>query len=208
MSEKRLLREWYRLDYKPELLKEFRDKNAGKLIFPALLQKSDTKNQNKRVYPDKVLKREVENYMKAVREGRAVGELDHPESSTVSLKNASHCIRDLTWNGKDVMGMVEVLNTPSGKIMQDLLQAGIALGMSSRGVGSTSKKRDRDDDGENEEVDEVNDDYQIICWDCVSEPSTPGAFLFKEGRSIDLDPRRTWRRADRIYRALNEIVRK
>jgi hypothetical protein len=101
------------------------------------------------------------------------------------------------------MGEIEVLPTPKGKILESLLEAGVTIGISSRGVGSTDKQRTNEGD-----VDMVNDDYQIICYDIVSEPSTPGAYLFKEGKSLDLDPRRTWNKADRIFRALNEITRK
>lgn len=200
MTDKRLLREWFPIEYKPELIKESREKNNGKIFLTGIIQKSDTKNQNGRVYPHHILQREVENYTKAVREGRALGELDHPESSTISLKNVSHCIREVWWDGKNVMGKVEVLGTPQGKVLESLLESGICTGISSRGVGSTEKT--------NEGTDMVNDDYQIICWDIVSEPSTPGAYLFREGRSIDLDPKKTWGKADRIYRALNEITRK
>jgi hypothetical protein len=146
--------------------------------------------------------REVENYMKAIRERRAVGELDHPERSTVNLSEVSHLVTDARWDGDNVMGEIEVLPTPKGKILSDLLSAGVTIGISSRGVGSTDKRHTNEGP-----VDMVNDDYQIICWDVVSEPSTPGAYLH-EGRSLDLDPRKTWNRADRIWRALNEITRK
>jgi hypothetical protein len=101
-----------------------------------------------------------------------------------------------------VVGELEVLSTPKGKILENLLADGVCLGISSRGVGSTDKQHTSEGP-----VDMVNDDYQIICWDVVSEPSTPGAYLH-EGRSLDLDPKKTWSRADRIWRALNEITRK
>jgi len=202
MSDKKLLREWYMMDYKPELIKEAR--GAGKRVtLRGIIQKAETKNQNGRIYPRAVLQREMENYAKAVRERRAVGELDHPERSTVNLSEVSHLITNATWDGDSVMGEIEVLPTPKGKILESLLEAGVTIGISSRGVGSTDKQRTNEGD-----VDMVNDDYQIICYDIVSEPSTPGAYLFKEGRSIDLDPRRTWNKADRIFRALNEITRK
>lgn len=200
MSEKKLLREWYPVEYKSELIKEDREKNGGKIFLSGIIQKADTKNQNGRIYPQSILQREVENYTKSVREGRALGELDHPESSTVSLKNVSHCIREVWWDGKNVMGKVEVLGTPQGKVLESLLESGISIGISSRGVGSTTKSNG---------VDEVNDDYQIICWDIVSEPSTPGAYLFREGKSLpDIDLKKTWTKADRIFRALNEFKRK
>lgn len=200
MAEKKILREWFSLDYKPELIKELRQKSPdGPIVIPALLQTFGVKNANGRRYPEHVLRREAENYQKAIRERRAVGELDHPDRSTVNFKEASHLIRKSWWDNSNLMGELEVLKTPNGKILESLLESGVRVGISSRGVGSTTSM----DEG----VDEVNDDYQIICWDCVSEPSTPGAFLFKEGKLIDFNARATFGRADRIYRALNDIVR-
>lgn len=198
MQDKKLLREWIALDYKPDLLKESRDKNGGKIILQGIIQKADTKNQNKRVYPREILHREIENYQKAVRESRAVGELDHPESSSVSLKNVSHIIREMWWDGSDVRGKVEILPTPQGKILEQLLESGVMIGISSRGVGSTEQT--------NEGVDVVQPDFQIICFDIVSEPSTPGAYLFGESKKYATDVK--FSKADRIYRALNDIVRK
>lgn len=198
MSAKQLLREWYPVEYTPALIKESRDKNGGKLMLQGIIQKSNTQNQNKRIYPMEVLRREVENYQKAVRENRAVGELDHPESSSVSLDRVSHAVREMWWEGDNVMGRIEVLNTPKGQILQSLLESGITIGISSRGVGSTEKN--------NEGLDLVQGDYQIICWDIVSEPSTPGAYLFAEGKRITTDV--SFSKADRINRALNDITRK
>ena len=199
MGKKQILREWIALDYKPAMIKEAREKNGGKLILQGIIQKSDTKNQNKRIYPHEVLSREIENYQKAVRENRAVGELDHPETSSVSLKNVSHIIREMGWDGQNVIGRVEVLSTPQGKILESLLESGVTIGISSRGVGSTEKT--------NEGLDMVQADYQIICFDIVSEPSTPGAYLMPEGKQINIDAPR-FPKADRIFRALNDIVRK
>lgn len=195
---KQLLREWIALEYKPELIKESREKNGGKLIMQGIIQKSDTENQNKRIYPANILRREIENYQKAVRENRAVGELDHPETSSVSLKNASHVIREMWWDGQNVMGRVEILPTPQGKILESIVDAGVTIGISSRGVGSTEK-------GSNG-FDIVQQDFQLICFDIVSEPSTPGAYLF--GESKNYEPTIRFQKADRIFRALNDIVRK
>ena len=197
---KKLLREWIALEYKPELIKEDRSKNGGKLILQGIIQKANTKNQNKRIYPAEILRREVENYQKAVRENRAMGELDHPESSTVSLQNVSHVIREMWWDGDNVLGRVEVLSTPKGKILESILDSGVTIGISSRGVGSTERTR--------EGVDLVQPDYQIICFDIVSEPSTPGAYLFSEGKTILPGEGPQLTRADRIFRALNDITKK
>jgi hypothetical protein len=196
---KQLLTEWNKLDYSKKTLTESREKNNGKLILQGVLQRANTKNQNKRIYPMEILKREMDNYQKAIRERRAVGELDHPESSTVSLQNASHVVTEAWWDGETCHGRIEVLPTPRGKILESLLESEIMFGISSRGVGSTDKT--------NEGLDQVQDDYQLIAYDVVSEPSTPGAYLFAEGRRIDVDPRRIFTRQDRIYRALNDIVR-
>ena len=201
MNDKRILREWYAVEYKPELITEARSANKP-ITLKGIIQKAETKNQNGRIYPHSILAREVENYAKAIKERRAVGELDHPERSTVNLADVSHLVVNAWFVGNDVMGEIEVLPTPKGKILADLLSAGVTIGISSRGVGSTKKQRTNEG-----EVDMVEDDYQIICWDVVSEPSTPGAYLH-EGRSLDLDPKKTWNKADRIWRALNEITRK
>ena len=201
MSQKRILREWYAVDYKPEMINEARAASRP-ITLKGIIQKAETKNQNGRIYPMSVLQREVENYAKAIKERRALGELDHPDRSTVNLSDVSHVVTNAWFNGNDVLGEIEVLPTPKGKILADLLSAGVTIGISSRGVGSTKKQKTNEG-----EVDMVEDDYQIICWDVVSEPSTPGAYLH-EGRSLDLDPKKTWNKADRIWRALNEITRK
>jgi hypothetical protein len=199
MQTKQLLREWIAVDSNSDVIKESREKNQGKLMLTGIIQKANQLNQNKRIYPMEILRREVENYQKAVRESRAVGECDHPESSSVSLKNVSHVVREMWWDGNNVMGRVEVLDSlPSGKILAGLLEAGVKLGISSRGVGSTEKT--------NEGHDVVQDDYQIICWDMVSEPSTPGAYLFAEGKRVEFEPHRVFKKEDRIFRALNDIV--
>jgi len=196
--KKTLLREWYALECTADAINESRNKNGGKILLPAILQKSGTKNQNGRIYPNEILQREVLNYEKVVRENRALGELDHPETSTVALDKTSHIVREIFWEGDVVRGMVEVLNTPKGKILESLLESGVRIGMSSRGVGSTEST--------NEGTDVVQDDYQLICFDAVSEPSTPGAFM---NESVEVDVKRIWSKADRIYRALNDIrVRK
>lgn len=195
--QKQLLREWIGLEYSPQMIKESRDKNGGKLILQGIIQKADTQNQNKRIYPMGVLQREIENYKKSVRENRALGELDHPESSTISLERVSHVIREMWWEGQNVFGKVEVLNTPKGQILQSLLESGVTIGISSRGVGSTEKT--------NEGLDVVQTDYQIICFDIVSEPSTPGAYLMPEGKDNLIQPPKMLK-ADRIFRALNDIM--
>jgi hypothetical protein len=148
----------------------------GKLYVTGVLQRADAKNQNGRVYPEDVLKREAEKYMQNfVKQRRAMGELDHPESSVVNLKNVSHNIVDMGWENKDLVGTVEILPTPSGNILKDLLQSGILLGISSRGLGSVKKDM-------REGADVVQDDFDLIAFDFVSNPSTQGAFMYPQGK--------------------------
>ena len=195
-----LLREYYELceggvcqDLLTEAEKRF--VSEGGMILSGVMQKSDTQNGNGRVYPHRVLMREVENYKKLVQERRALGELDHPDDSVINLKNASHMVTDVWWNGKDVMGKVQVLNTPSGGILRSLVESGVKLGISSRGMGSVS---------ESAGATMVEDDFQLICFDFVSEPSTPGAFMMKEAK--DLSSPNIFNRADKINRLLNDIL--
>ena len=195
-----LLREYYELceggvcqDLLTEAEKRF--VSEGGMILSGVMQKSDTQNGNGRVYPHKVLMREVENYKKLVKERRALGELDHPDDSVINLRNASHMVTDVWWNGKDVMGKVQVLNTPSGGILRSLVESGVNLGISSRGMGSVS---------ENQGSTIVEDDFQLICFDFVSEPSTPGAYMMKEAK--DLSTPNIITKADRINRLLNEVL--
>ena len=144
----------------------------GKLYVTGVLQRADAKNQNGRVYPEDVLKREAEAYMQNfVKQRRAMGELDHPESSVVNLENVSHNIVDMGWENKDLVGTVEILPTPSGNILKDLLQSGILLGISSRGLGSVKK-----------DMREGADDFDLIAFDFVSNPSTQGAFMYPQGK--------------------------
>ena len=197
MSERKLLTEWLAFDYSPEQIKESRDLNNGKIIMKGILQKADTLNQNGRVYPEAILDREVRNYQKFIKENRALGECDHPDSSVVELKNASHIIREAHMAEGVCYGTVELLDTPSGKILQSLVESGVTLGISSRGVGSTRREGD---------YDVVQDDFQLICWDYVSEPSTPGAFMMKEGKDFSrADLNQHFTKSDRLFRLFNHI---
>ena len=162
------------------------------LILAGRLQKADTKNGNGRIYPKKVLEREVQNYKKLVQEARALGELDHPDSSVIELKNASHIVTHIEMRNDEVIGKLKVLDTPAGKIAKDLIRGGVKLGVSSRGLGSTKEQ------GGNTMV---QDDFQLICFDLVSEPSTTGAFLFKEHKEPNI-----FTKSDKIYRAMNDIL--
>ena len=145
------------------------------LIVSGKLQAANQKNQNERVYPKEILAREIEKYMDGpVKEKRALGELDHPESSVINLQNVSHNVMKCWWEGDDVMGDVEILPTPAGNILKALFGSGITIGISSRGMGSVSENM-------NEGTVEVQDDYDLLCFDFVSTPSTHGAFLSPKG---------------------------
>lgn len=148
----------------------------GKLLVSGVLQRAESKNQNGRVYPKEILRRESDKYLtEFVKQRRAMGELDHPESSVVNLKNVSHNIIDMSWDGDDLVGTVEILPTPNGNILKDLLNSGILLGISSRGLGSVKKDM-------REGTDVVQDDFDLIAFDFVSNPSTHGAFMYPQGK--------------------------
>jgi hypothetical protein len=198
MSSKYLLREYYELcagGVCQDLLTEeekIQVKNGAKFL-SGVMQRCDEQNGNGRVYPGAILQREAKNYMKVVKENRACGELDHPEDSVVNLKNASHMVTSIWWEGKDLMGKIKVLSTPAGKILGSLIDDGVMLGISSRGLGSVSESQGQT---------LVEDDFQLICFDIVSEPSTQGAYMMMN----ESKEKRIWSKADRINRLLNDII--
>lgn len=151
---------------------------TGLLLVSGVLQRAGAKNQNGRVYPRNILEREVDNYRQLISERRALGELDHPDSSVVNLQNVSHNIVEIGWDGDDVIGKVEILPTPSGNILKELFKSNIRLGISSRGMGSVKE-------GENGL--EVQEDFNLIAFDFVSNPSTHGAFLNPVNESVNSD---------------------
>lgn len=153
----------------PQMLQESVKQNNGRLIVQGVVQRADAKNGNGRVYPKEVLAREIDKYKNTyIKENRALGELDHPESPIINLKNVSHNVKEVWWDGDDVMARIEVLTTPSGNILKELLTNGITVGISSRGMGSVKQLG---------ETVEVQDDFELLCWDFVSTPSTQGAFM-------------------------------
>ena len=163
------------------------------MVVEGVVQRAEEFNHNGRRYPFEILKREVDKYIEGpINEKRALGELDHPESSVINLKNASHNIKELYWDGNDLMGKIEVLPTPSGNILKELFNNKITVGISSRGMGSVKPL------GENRV--EVEDDFELLCWDFVSTPSTHGAFMrptgLNEGRN----------HTSNKYQKLNEII--
>ena len=141
------------------------------LIVQGVIQRAEAKNENERIYPEDVLKREIQNYIDGpIKEKRALGELDHPDSSVINLANASHNIKKIWWDGDAVMGQIEILDTPSGNILKALFKNGINVGISSRGMGSVKENM-------SEGTVEVQDDFELLCWDFVSTPSTHGAYV-------------------------------
>lgn len=194
----KLLTEWCPISCTKEMITESREINGGKLMLRGIIQRANTLNQNGRIYPQSILEREIMNYQKLIQENRAMGECDHPESSVVELKNVSHVVKEARMQGEDVYGVIEILDTPSGKIIQNLIESGVTLGISSRGVGSTRRQGD---------AQIVQDDFQLICFDMVSEPSTPGAFMLREGKSVnkrELD--KFFTKSDKVDRIFNEIL--
>ena len=199
MSDKlQLLTEWCPINTTKEAIKESREMHGGKVMLKGIIQRANTLNQNGRIYPNSILEREIMNYQKLIQENRALGECDHPDTSVVELKNVSHIVREAKMQGDDVYGVIEILDTPSGKIIQSLIESGITLGISSRGVGSTQRRGD---------TQVVQEDFQLICFDMVSEPSTPGAYMLKEGKRVSKkDLSQTFNKSDRIDRIFNDIL--
>ena len=200
MSKKlQVINSYATFDYTPEMIKESRELNDGKVLMKGILQKSETVNQNGRIYPRALLEREIRNYQKFIQESRALGECDHPDSSVVELKNVSHIIREAYLDGDTVYGTVELLDTPCGKILQSLVESGVKLGISSRGVGSTKRQG---------QYQIVQDDFQLICWDFVSEPSTPGAFVMREGKEMITEEALDafFNNSDKVDRIFNDIL--
>ena len=175
--DKSLLVDYINFSIPPETITESLTKNAGKLLVQGVIQRANSLNQNKRFYPKPILMREVEKYQQLIKERRALGELDHPDSSVVNLGNSSHLITSLSWQGDDLIGTIEILGTPAGNILKELFKAGVLVGISSRGLGSTKDIGDG--------AVEVQDDYEILCWDMVSNPSTQGSFVHPLSEGMD-----------------------
>jgi len=179
---KTLIVDYLPFEIGPEQINESMKDNGGKLIVKGVLQRAEAKNQNGRVYPREILEREAKKYTKEfIGQRRAMGELDHPESSVVNLQNVSHNVREMHFEGDNLLGTVEVLGTPSGNILKELFKSGIKLGISSRGMGSVETVNE--DNGDQSQ--EVQDDFELIAFDFVSNPSTHGAFLHPTNESIN-----------------------
>ncbi len=172
------------------LLTENVGKENGNIMVEGILATAEVKNGNGRYYPRELWERELDKYQESINQRTATGELDHPESQVINLKNVSHLIREFWWDGDEVMGKIEILPTPSGQILEALIKAGVTVGVSSRGMGSLEQ---------NGNVMEVQDDFELLCWDFVSTPSNPGSYMgvLQEGKQHDL----------KDYSKVNNIVR-
>ena len=180
---KQLIVDYLPFEVRPEQITESMKENDGKLVVRGVLQRAEAKNQNGRIYPKEVLMRESKKYLKEfINQRRALGELDHPESSVVNLQNASHNVKEMHWEGDNLLGTVEVLSTPSGNILTELFKSGIKLGISSRGMGSVETVSEG-----GEQSQEVQPDFELIAFDFVSNPSTHGAFMHPMHESVNND---------------------
>ncbi len=176
----------------PQAITEAVKTENGNLLVEGRLQTAEVKNGNGRYYPREVLEREVDKYKEGpIAESRALGELDHPDSQVINLKNVSHNIKEIHWDGNDVIGVIEILPTPSGNILTELFKNGITVGVSSRGMGSLKQLG---------ETQEVQDDFELLCWDFVSTPSTPGAYVAPINEGLEFSPK-----LDK-YLKVNEVI--
>jgi len=177
--------------FKPQglMLTEGKLSNRGNPMVEGILATAEVKNGNGRYYPRELWEREIDKYMESVKQNRALGELDHPESSVINLKNVSHNITEMWWDGDEVYGKIEILPTPSGNILKALIENNITVGVSSRGMGSLEDRNG---------VLEVQDDFELLCWDFVSTPSNPGSYMeiVTEGKMAQINK----------YQGVNSIV--
>ena len=193
---KNIIVDYIPFEITPQQINESINENNGRLVVKGVLQRAEAKNQNGRVYPKETLMREAEKYSSVqIKERRALGELDHPDSSVVNLNNVSHNVLEMHWKDNDLVGTVEVLGTPAGNILKELFKSGIKLGISSRGLGSV-KEMNEDDSVE------VQPDFELIAFDFVSNPSTHGAFMRPVNESVQNKTPE-----NNIERIINSIMR-
>ena len=202
-----LIVDYIPFELSPQQIQESLKENNGKLVVKGVLQRADAKNQNGRIYPREVLVRESKKYNENfIKQSRALGELDHPDSSVVNLQNVSHNITEMHFEGDNLLGTVEILTTPSGNILRELFKNGIKLGISSRGLGSVEMVQEANGDT----VSKVGDDFELIAFDFVSNPSTHGAFLYPEKMNESVDNSQQGRTCGEYCRAediINHIIR-
>jgi len=167
---------------------------SGNMQVEGILTTVNQKNGNMREYPEDLWKREIDKYQTLIKENRAIGELDHPETGIINLQNVSHCIKSTWWDGDHIMGRIEILPTPAGNILKSLIDSGIVVGVSSRGEGSVKQIGG---------VYEVQDDFNLICWDFVSTPSNPGSFM----SPVQLNENKQSIQTLNKYRKVDDIIR-
>ena len=185
---KKLLIETHTVNISPSQLNENVSKENGNLVVEGILATCEVKNGNGRYYKKELWDREMDKYQELINERRSLGELDHPESQVINLQNVSHLVTDWDWDGDNIMGKIEILPTPSGNILKELIKNGVTVGVSSRGMGSLEQNGD---------IMEVQDDFELLCWDFVSTPSNPGSFMaLKEGKENNIN----------VYAKANSIV--
>jgi|TARA_B100000780_G_scaffold68152_1_gene45073 hypothetical protein len=174
---KKLLIETHTIKISSSQLTENVSKESGNLLVEGILATAEVKNGNGRYYSKELWGREMDKYNELIEQRRSMGELDHPESTVINLKNVSHLISEYWWDGDNVMGKIEILPTPSGTILKELIKSGVTVGVSSRGMGSLEENR--------QGVMEVQDDFELLCWDFVSTPSNPGSYMttLNEGKN-------------------------
>ena len=189
-----LLTETHLFKVNPTSLTENKVSKRGLPLVEGILATAEVKNGNGRYYSKDLWEREIDKYMPLVKEHRAMGELDHPESSVINLKNVSHNISDMWWDGDNVMGKIEILPTPSGNILKALIDNGITVGVSSRGMGSLKQMG---------EVMEVQDDFELLCWDFVSTPSHPDSFMHLVNEGLDFSKQTDYKKVNSI---ISEIL--
>ena len=175
---KKLIIETHTLQLSPTSLTESVNKSNGNMVVEGILATCEVKNGNGRYYSKELWEREMDKYSELIEQRRSMGELDHPESQIINLQNVSHLISGYEWDGNNIIGKIEILPTPAGNILKALVGNGVTVGVSSRGMGSLEENR--------EGVMEVQDDFELLCWDFVSTPSNPGSYMhmIKEGMEV------------------------
>ena len=201
---KQLIVDYIPFEISSEQINESMKENNGKLVVKGVLQRANAKNQNGRVYPMEILQREAKNYDEGfIKQKRALGELDHPDSSVVNLQNVSHNITEMHWEGDNLLGTCEILTTPSGNILRELFKNGIKLGISSRGMGSVEAIEEAD----GKPAMKVGKDFELIAFDFVSNPSTHGAFMHPLQEGVDNTQGRTCGSYCKAEDLINKIIR-
>ncbi len=196
---KNLLIETIPFQVSPLTLTENKSKSGLPLV-EGILASAEIKNGNGRYYSKKIWDREISKYQDHIRNRTSTGELDHPESTVINLKNVCHRIADIWWDGNHIMGKIEILPTPSGNILKALIDSGVTVGVSSRGMGSVKQIG---------ETLEVQDDFELLCWDFVSTPSNPGSWMTPVGSTgtVNMRLNESLNGSPKNNGKVNEIIR-